>query len=1497
MENNQIIDGSSPFNPYIKHTLFAASANSDKVKGNNRFVLPLTGFISNKALLATCVFKVNFKDGNGWQLLVPGLPLNVDYEKEGVKVCKLQMTYLNKTYTAKFKIEVTQSAKDDFYKDNTRDASWTDPQNSNAVAHIFLRDNNNGQLNKPVIISEGFDPNDNLNEERLYEILNNERDNASGLLQQLNAAGYDVVILNWERNYASIQNNAGTLRRLINWVNATKMGNEKLVVAGASMGGLIARYTLANMEKNLCEDHNTRLYLSYDSPHKGANVPVGIQYIIDDFNDLTFGFNADIRDQFNAVNSTAARQMLRHHYSTSSGAHSSHTDFYNELNNLGYPEGLRKVAVTMGNTFNNTPGTQGTSPSSSLARYFDWQRGINSGNGMLVDVYARTTPNQTTNQTIARTRFTNRTVIAFSLLFWDVRWTIDVNVMNRTHTYGGTGSHDYQPGGYIFTQEEAANAVNNSNLGWGSATNPGNRRHHTIVSTNSALDLNSSAFTFNKSLEDILTDGNTPFDALYAKTANGNFPHTSNVVNISFVQSLFNEITTNIPVPNKLPSTLTTTYNLTEVIDDEIPGVTIGNGGKLYVNAYRPSGYEASPLAYPTSGSAFNVTSSSVCFSSDVTVLEGGEFILGEENPQHLNSAIVTFQKDAELSVLNGGKIVVNNNSSLIIDASSQLRMSGDSEIELKGANSVIRITSGANFVGVAGVNEKLKISGNGSLILSADAVGLIDRGILELNDNVSVFCEGRIIFDSESKLSLNGNNTLFKLVGTLEVAGGNDFEIVADNLNDVGEFILEPNSQNEVILGSPGSMFILPESGATNPPVLKVYSTTNINVHEGERNYLEEFVAINTSIELYNNSYLKIASPRLHIENSYIKGGTLIIDRVEAESEEPRLLEEIIGCTFDNTEVIGTGEEEVIEMLNNDFVNESHVWGLMSAGFIIRNSDFTENSTASFTNNLKVRVTNCDFTGDLNETVDGAINVYGGYDVQLRSNSISGFERAIVASDNASVGMGCNNITGNTYGLLNGEFALPFMNGYYGKNSIVNNSNSNIIFLAGRKIDFTNGRNRLYNNNPLVPSSDSESAKGTIMSGLVLAASICPEEEEDGILSDGIVPTYEATGNQWSSTNTSHDPQDIGNERFPLEFLDMALSGNECVYCDVEVTDALPREYKFCSAISVRPDVVSNLLGGSSNQVCPSCPVLTAPGLFGERLNTAVDRVVKLTSFQGGNDDRAALELLQQILTSNYVLKTEQVYDYLRTSYFHARSAASALVLNGDVDFAKGHMDAIFLSFNPKDFAGDNTVDLFGMILDRAEFSRKYGDLNSAITALQEILPYVADRLELYIEKKIELYETELAYIKGDISFPEFASSVGVGGTPIWDIDIDPIPPNPCWIVKDPRIFDTPPNPQNLNGNQGGRNNFFESAESFGNFSLFPNPSNGNVKVKLGSSTISVIVVRDVLGKTVFTKENTQTEGGTVTMNLSNLPKGVYVIEALGESNIAEYKEKLILQ
>jgi hypothetical protein len=223
------------------------------------------------------------------------------------------------------------------------------------------------KLDKPVILVEGFDP---LKDRQPSDLIEKYRD--IGVWDNLSASGYDLVALKFNNNHDFIQNNAEVLKSLISEINQDKEGHFENIIIGESMGGLVTRVALAELEADGI-DHETGLYISYDSPHKGANIPLGLQHFGHDALDITFievvsfvlkvyrytkwwGFLLegavdgvdDARDIVNANNSNAARQMLMRHRNFPNETNPDFLNFQTFLNNTGYPSTSRNIALING---------------------------------------------------------------------------------------------------------------------------------------------------------------------------------------------------------------------------------------------------------------------------------------------------------------------------------------------------------------------------------------------------------------------------------------------------------------------------------------------------------------------------------------------------------------------------------------------------------------------------------------------------------------------------------------------------------------------------------------------------------------------------------------------------------------------------------------------------------------------------------------------------------------------------------------------------------------------------------------------------------------------------------------------------------------------------------------------------------------------------------------------------------------------------------------------
>ena len=244
----------------------------------------------------------------------------------------------------------------------------------------FFIDNINGVLDKPIIVLDGFDPGDGRDIAGLYNSLEFDGQNMADILRD---EGFDIVVLNAPQYVTDgknidggadyIQRNAMVLIEMINILNAQKVGNEELVVLGPSMGGLIARYGLAYMEQNSL-DAQTRLYLSFDSPHRGANIPISLQYLIN-YLAQELGDPDAVAIVEDVLNSPAAKEMLYDHLlahllagSTFEqdptlllpmGAPDFRDAFQSELDALGFPQQVRNVAMVNGSALGATTGTVG----------------------------------------------------------------------------------------------------------------------------------------------------------------------------------------------------------------------------------------------------------------------------------------------------------------------------------------------------------------------------------------------------------------------------------------------------------------------------------------------------------------------------------------------------------------------------------------------------------------------------------------------------------------------------------------------------------------------------------------------------------------------------------------------------------------------------------------------------------------------------------------------------------------------------------------------------------------------------------------------------------------------------------------------------------------------------------------------------------------------------------------------------------------------------------
>lgn len=236
-------------------------------------------------------------------------------------------------------------------------AAETDPWNTewelrNGTAWVFYSSSEQTAVRQPVILADGFAMGGS-DGHVLYDGLEK---GDYPFISSLRENGFDVVLLGFNDRSASILDNADVAIECIRRTVADREGDAMLTVGGFSMGGMVTRYALAKMERQR-EDHQTSTYLSYDTPHRGAWLPLGVQAFAHFVKERWGKTNPLLSLYSDLVNSPAARQMLRWHVETgtevtldvTAGQDQERTDFLEALQRMGdWPQRPRLLGVANG---------------------------------------------------------------------------------------------------------------------------------------------------------------------------------------------------------------------------------------------------------------------------------------------------------------------------------------------------------------------------------------------------------------------------------------------------------------------------------------------------------------------------------------------------------------------------------------------------------------------------------------------------------------------------------------------------------------------------------------------------------------------------------------------------------------------------------------------------------------------------------------------------------------------------------------------------------------------------------------------------------------------------------------------------------------------------------------------------------------------------------------------------------------------------------------------
>lgn len=386
INSNGAVQVTSGKNPYTEKYTVALSPGLIRFYGKElNVVLPSTLFKSNEINNIDKI-EVDFEDGNGFRVIQPNQSVPVQYAETGTKEWRYKVKLKSGLILdSRSRIIIVDWTNPIPIAGSVYCGSWNSKKTITATKsylgkygklNLTIRCSGDNVINNPLIVVEGFDIGNLFDPENEYGTTTiqsfrqslDESIDLQILLENSNRQ-YDIIYVDWIDGMDYMERNAYALEEAIKWVNSIKQGNNPNVIVGQSMGGVVARYALTNME-NHNEAHDANLFISHDAPHQGAMIPDSYQHmyrhITNQYIKIKKGLLGSqiiklVPDEYvNIANGIAgmldqpgAKQLLKvwvagdHSYNST-----VHTSFYTNLrqmnNNSGYPTLTRNISLSNG---------------------------------------------------------------------------------------------------------------------------------------------------------------------------------------------------------------------------------------------------------------------------------------------------------------------------------------------------------------------------------------------------------------------------------------------------------------------------------------------------------------------------------------------------------------------------------------------------------------------------------------------------------------------------------------------------------------------------------------------------------------------------------------------------------------------------------------------------------------------------------------------------------------------------------------------------------------------------------------------------------------------------------------------------------------------------------------------------------------------------------------------------------------------------------------------
>lgn len=835
IQNEKLVrDFSVPTSPFLLDRISLLSIMSDRVyTGSTKFVLDANSIYSNTNRSIASI-EIYFDEQSNPIKLKPGDSVFYTFSTVGEMEYTYSIAFTNgEVLNADASITVVSAGSEPCLKlDLITNNFFEDYNGLSLNAHYTLAYYFKGNcanrvpnaVYKPIVVLDGFDPNDDRKVGNIYDLFN---ENPHHLADSLRASGHDIIIMNFLNGADFIERNALALIDLITQLNTAT--TDKVTIVGPSMGGLIAKYALARLEY-MGKPNNVGLYVSFDAPHQGANIPIGDQNFLRFFAEEANSAEAQVG--LNKIKSPAAKQMIMHYYSTKNEEITPH-DFNIkfkknlELNSLGtsYPVHLRKIAISNGNDIATEQNVAG--------KLFSMVKRATVFNIKVAEAQVYASPR------------IGRSVVSYCMVASPNRFYLgkEERLYAKAPKTIYPSSLDNAPGGKFNTQEQIAkpNGVMNSDF---NLYFP----HHSFIPSVSALDIQypDGYLNFRYKIKEnkIVCNGYTPFDAYYSAKFNEAHVYISKET-ADWVEREIRNINKTVEVATNssiLSGNQLFNYGR-DTKDIYSKSIQVMGTAVLGINRNTWTGYANEQ--FPIPNSKFTVEGYNLsCGILNIEMNDSSKLILGDPNG---NIGVLKVSDNSVLSLKEGSELIVYNNSTLIIESGNVLSISPRTHIKLLGPNAKIII--------------------NGTLELKEDAVfSFSGEGSIELNSN-------NIIWAKNSSIKLEGQGINHVVLS------------IQDNKSFVLPFIENNNNTLEIIKASvilKGTYSSINTAASTNFNQVKfiggrgliLNGQANVSIRNCEFiNSQFGVTAFSTLIEKFN-----IPSSPLRLQNCRFKGNQIAI-------------------------------------------------------------------------------------------------------------------------------------------------------------------------------------------------------------------------------------------------------------------------------------------------------------------------------------------------------------------------------------------------------------------------------------------------------------------------------------------------------------------------------------------------------------------------------------------------------------------------------------------